>query len=147
MSGNKERAPNNNNNNNNNKDAGPSDGFAPIAASSSQAEMAQAFKDLARGEQQAAAMEANLSKLESKLDELLAQFDETAVPGSSDSDKVGSNADESEQEKKKRRRTERCRHTHRFDIKRGRLLSSRNCYNELFWHPESYQPSSYDIVT
>ncbi|KAK7988972.1 hypothetical protein PG989_009287 [Apiospora arundinis] len=99
MSGNKERAPNNNNNNN--KDAGPSDGFAPIAASSSQAEMAQAFKDLARGEQQAAAMEANLSKLESKLDELLAQFDETAVPGSSDSDKVGSNADESEQEKKK----------------------------------------------
>ncbi|KAK8114429.1 uncharacterized protein PG998_001080 [Apiospora kogelbergensis] len=33
---------------NNNENTGSSDGPAPIAASSSQAEMAQAFKDLAR---------------------------------------------------------------------------------------------------
>ncbi|KAI0401254.1 hypothetical protein F4802DRAFT_436574 [Xylaria palmicola] len=40
-----------------------------------QAEMAQAFKDLARGEQQAAAIEANLASLESKLDALLASIE------------------------------------------------------------------------
>ncbi|KAK7923939.1 hypothetical protein PG985_005993 [Apiospora marii] len=83
-----------------NKNTGPSDGSAPVVASSSQAEMAQAFKDLARGEQQAAAMEANLTKLEDKLDELLAQFETTAAAGSPDLDKVGSNADESQEEKK-----------------------------------------------
>ncbi|KAI0160318.1 hypothetical protein GGR57DRAFT_499730 [Xylariaceae sp. FL1272] len=44
-------------------------------ASSTQAEMAQAFKDLARGEQQAAAIEANLTNLENKLDALLAAFE------------------------------------------------------------------------
>ncbi|GAP83432.2 hypothetical protein SAMD00023353_0202110 [Rosellinia necatrix] len=37
--------------------------------------MAQAFRDLARGEQQAAAIEANLANLESKLDALLASID------------------------------------------------------------------------
>ncbi|KAK8049790.1 hypothetical protein PG994_011520 [Apiospora phragmitis] len=84
-----------------NKNAGPSDGSAPIAESSSQAEMAQAFKDLARGEQQAAAMEANLTKLENKLDELLAQFETTAAVGSPDLDKAGGNGNESKEEKKK----------------------------------------------
>ncbi|KAI1253074.1 hypothetical protein MGN70_005282 [Eutypa lata] len=61
----------------------------PAAASttSSQAEMARAFKDLAscdteadsgpitRGEQHAAALEANLTSLESKLDALLASIE------------------------------------------------------------------------
>ncbi|KAI0136632.1 hypothetical protein BJ170DRAFT_689057 [Xylariales sp. AK1849] len=45
---------------------------------SSEAEMAHAFRELARGEQQAAAMEANLAKLENKLDALLAQFEGAA---------------------------------------------------------------------
>ncbi|KAK4464834.1 hypothetical protein QBC42DRAFT_262407 [Cladorrhinum samala] len=36
--------------------------------------LAQALKDLARGEQTATALETNLSSLESKLDELLASF-------------------------------------------------------------------------
>ncbi|KAI1341562.1 hypothetical protein F5Y15DRAFT_376481 [Xylariaceae sp. FL0016] len=47
---------------------------APSASStqSTQAELAQAFKDLARGEQQAAVIEANLTALEDKLDALLA---------------------------------------------------------------------------
>ena len=54
-----------------------------------------------RGEQQAAAMEANLTKLEDKLDELLAQFETTAAAGSPDLDKVGSSSDESKEEKKK----------------------------------------------
>lgn len=46
-------------------------------------------------------MEANLSKLENKLDELLAQFETTAAAGSPDLDKAGSNADESNEETKK----------------------------------------------
>lgn len=46
-------------------------------------------------------MEANLTKLESKLDELLAQFETTAAAGSPDLDKVSSSADESKEEKKK----------------------------------------------
>lgn len=37
--------------------------------------MAQALRDLARGEQTASALEANLTALESKLDELLASFE------------------------------------------------------------------------
>ncbi|KAI1122394.1 hypothetical protein F5Y10DRAFT_76165 [Nemania abortiva] len=44
-------------------------------SASTRAEMAQAFKDLARGEQQAAAIEANLASLESKLDALLASIE------------------------------------------------------------------------
>ncbi|KAI0817694.1 hypothetical protein GGR55DRAFT_33005 [Xylaria sp. FL0064] len=47
---------------------------APSAATA-QAEMAQAFRDLARGEQQAAAIEANLASIESKLDALLASIE------------------------------------------------------------------------
>lgn len=38
-------------------------------------DIAQAYKDLTRGEQAATALEANLAKLESRLDELLAGFE------------------------------------------------------------------------
>ncbi|KAK7941058.1 uncharacterized protein PG986_013445 [Apiospora aurea] len=93
MSGSKER--------DSNENAGSPGGSTPMAASSSQAEMAQAFKDLARGEQQAAAMEANLTKLEAKLDELLAQYETTAASGSPDLDKAGSKGNEGKEEKKK----------------------------------------------
>ncbi|KAK0734163.1 hypothetical protein B0T26DRAFT_57640 [Lasiosphaeria miniovina] len=51
--------------------------------------LAQTLKDLARGEQTAAALEANLTNLESKLDELLASFD---VP---DGDAATATADDS----------------------------------------------------
>ncbi|KAI2636011.1 hypothetical protein GGS21DRAFT_60406 [Xylaria nigripes] len=44
-------------------------------ASMTQAEMAKAFSDLARGEQQATTLEANLTKLESRLEELLASIE------------------------------------------------------------------------
>ncbi|KAI1310469.1 hypothetical protein F5Y03DRAFT_392405 [Xylaria venustula] len=47
----------------------------PVSAATTQAEMAQAFRDLARGEQQAAAIEANLANIESKLDALLASIE------------------------------------------------------------------------
>ncbi|KAI0452752.1 hypothetical protein F5B21DRAFT_482152 [Xylaria acuta] len=59
------------------------------SALTAQAEMAQAFKDLARGEQQAAAIEANLARLESKLDALLASIevaDPTEANGNTDAD-------------------------------------------------------------
>ncbi|KAI3323521.1 hypothetical protein HD806DRAFT_90033 [Xylariaceae sp. AK1471] len=57
------------------------------SASKTQAEMAQAFKDLARGEQQAAAIEANLTNLESKLDALLASIEAgSAENGDKDED-------------------------------------------------------------
>ncbi|KAH8675752.1 hypothetical protein BX600DRAFT_507962 [Xylariales sp. PMI_506] len=70
----------------------PSDGQTPVSNNdahsstgiSSDADFAQAFKDLARGEQHAAAMEANLTKLESKLDALLAQFEAAAQASGSD---------------------------------------------------------------
>ncbi|KAI8632565.1 hypothetical protein F5Y19DRAFT_421730 [Xylariaceae sp. FL1651] len=45
------------------------------SASTTQAELAQAFRELARGEQQAAAIEANLTSLENKLDALLASIE------------------------------------------------------------------------
>lgn len=45
-------------------------------------------------------MEANLTKLEDKLDELLAQFETNAAAGSPDLNKVGSNADEGKEGKK-----------------------------------------------
>lgn len=41
----------------------------------SPSQLSQALRDLARGEQTANALENNLSKLESKLDELLASFE------------------------------------------------------------------------
>ncbi|KAI0428799.1 hypothetical protein F5Y09DRAFT_276799 [Xylaria sp. FL1042] len=45
------------------------------SAATTQAKMAQAFRDLARCEQQAAAIEANLASIESKLDALLASIE------------------------------------------------------------------------
>ncbi|ORY64374.1 uncharacterized protein BCR38DRAFT_434928 [Pseudomassariella vexata] len=48
------------------------------APAPSDADLAQAFKDLTKGEQQAAALERNLTSLESKLDALLAQFEDAA---------------------------------------------------------------------
>ncbi|KAI1468758.1 uncharacterized protein F4812DRAFT_458286 [Daldinia caldariorum] len=48
--------------------------------------MAKAFQDLARGEQQAAALEASLTSLESKLNVLLASFE--GGPGSFDAGQV-----------------------------------------------------------
>ncbi|RYP92773.1 hypothetical protein DL770_001162 [Monosporascus sp. CRB-9-2] len=49
------------------------------AVRSSQSEMAQAFKDLARGEQHATALEANLTNLENRLDALLASIEGRAA--------------------------------------------------------------------
>ncbi|KAI1109048.1 hypothetical protein F5Y14DRAFT_434018, partial [Nemania sp. NC0429] len=46
-----------------------------VPSASAEAHMAIAFKELARGEQQATAIEANLARLESKLDALLASFE------------------------------------------------------------------------
>lgn len=45
------------------------------AGAGPEGDLAQALRDLARGEQAATAMEANLTTLESKLDALLAAFD------------------------------------------------------------------------
>lgn len=45
------------------------------AGAGAEGDVAQALRDLARGEQAATAMEANLTTLESKLDALLAAFD------------------------------------------------------------------------
>ncbi|KAK7752454.1 hypothetical protein SLS62_005607 [Diatrype stigma] len=76
---------------------GPSQQSAASVPASSQAEMAQAFKDLAKGEQHAAALEANLTNLESKLDALLASIEGGAAlldqgqDGSPASDKDGKN--------------------------------------------------------
>ncbi|KAM0819593.1 putative EKC/KEOPS complex subunit GON7 [Seiridium cardinale] len=69
------------------QDDKPSDrptGPTTSAGPSSEAELAQAFRELSRGEQQAAAMEANLTKLEDKLDALLAQFEAAAPPEQED---------------------------------------------------------------
>ncbi|RYO74799.1 hypothetical protein DL764_010682 [Monosporascus ibericus] len=47
----------------------------PAAVRPPQSEMAQAFNDLARGEQHATALEANLTNLENRLDALLASIE------------------------------------------------------------------------
>ncbi|KAI0187443.1 hypothetical protein EV127DRAFT_483374 [Xylaria flabelliformis] len=73
------------------------------SASTAQAEMAQAFRDLARGEQQAAAIEANLASLESKLDALLASIEATdpaEVNGNTDENPQKDRASEEKQKKK-----------------------------------------------
>ncbi|KAI9745490.1 MAG: hypothetical protein M1818_001024 [Claussenomyces sp. TS43310] len=44
------------------------------------ADVAQAFKDLARGEQTALALESKMSKLEKKLDDLLASVEAGNMP-------------------------------------------------------------------
>ncbi|KAI1433754.1 hypothetical protein GGR50DRAFT_695804 [Xylaria sp. CBS 124048] len=61
-------------------------------SSSTQAELAQAFRDLARGEQQAATIEANLTRLESKLEDLLASIEAgvtTKAPEDTNKDSKG----------------------------------------------------------
>ncbi|KAK1768384.1 hypothetical protein QBC33DRAFT_374439 [Phialemonium atrogriseum] len=58
---------------------GHSDGAHESAGSppnSTHAQFAQALRELSRGEQAAAALEKNLSNLESKLDEILASFED-----------------------------------------------------------------------
>ncbi|KAI1774050.1 hypothetical protein F4818DRAFT_90357 [Hypoxylon cercidicola] len=50
-----------------------------VSAASPQAALAQAYKDIARGEQHAAALEASLTSLESKLDVLLASIENSAA--------------------------------------------------------------------
>ncbi|KAM5351682.1 hypothetical protein ACJ41O_004405 [Fusarium nematophilum] len=47
---------------------------------SGDADLAQAYRDLARGEQAATALEANLSNLESKLDAILAALEAKSDP-------------------------------------------------------------------
>ncbi|GAW19931.1 hypothetical protein ANO14919_094240 [Xylariales sp. No.14919] len=54
------------------------------SAATTQSEMIQAFRDLARGEQQAAAIEANLASIESKLDALLASVEAGAGAAKAD---------------------------------------------------------------
>ncbi|EON64909.1 hypothetical protein W97_04143 [Coniosporium apollinis CBS 100218] len=54
--------------------SGQQDGDKPDK--SGEADMAQAFKDLARGEQTASVLENHLTALERKIDELLAKADE-----------------------------------------------------------------------
>ncbi|KAH7162780.1 hypothetical protein B0J13DRAFT_19242 [Dactylonectria estremocensis] len=58
--------------------------------SSSDADLAQAYRDLTRGEQTATALEANLSNLESKLDAILAvlEANESEQSKTSGSDKA-----------------------------------------------------------
>ncbi|KAI1504383.1 hypothetical protein F5X99DRAFT_406101 [Biscogniauxia marginata] len=69
------------------------------SAITTQADMAQAFKDLARGEQQAAALEANLTNLESRLDALLASVE--GGPGLNDeAASRGKDADSTGEQKK-----------------------------------------------
>ncbi|KAK4034095.1 hypothetical protein C8A01DRAFT_39431 [Parachaetomium inaequale] len=70
---------------------------APSPSSSSVGDnLAQALRDLARGEQTASTLEANLTSLESKLDEILASFGVSAE----DLDAL----DEQEEKKKKTRK-------------------------------------------
>ncbi|KAK3300384.1 uncharacterized protein B0H64DRAFT_437554 [Chaetomium fimeti] len=58
-----------------NEASSPHDPPAPSPSSSSVNDnLAQALKDLARGEQTASTLEANLTNLEGKLDEILASF-------------------------------------------------------------------------
>ncbi|KAI0117397.1 hypothetical protein F4814DRAFT_286036 [Daldinia grandis] len=59
---------------------------ASASPASTQAEMIKAFQDLARGEQQAAALEASLTSLEIKLDALLGSIE--GGPTSSDASQI-----------------------------------------------------------
>ncbi|KAI1640440.1 hypothetical protein F4809DRAFT_590164 [Biscogniauxia mediterranea] len=69
------------------------------AGISTQAELAQAFKDLARGEQQAAALEANLANLENRLDALLASIEGGSAPNGEETGR-GKTADSTGEPKK-----------------------------------------------
>jgi hypothetical protein len=56
------------------------------------ADLAQAYKDLLRGEQAATALEANLTNLESKLDALLAAFEANEAKGAEKTEKKDDNS-------------------------------------------------------
>ncbi|KAK4105494.1 hypothetical protein N658DRAFT_503627 [Parathielavia hyrcaniae] len=72
---------------------------APLPSSSSVGDhLAQALRDLARGEQTASTLEANLSNLESKLDEILASLG----PSSQDADGPDEENGQQQQQKKKK---------------------------------------------
>ncbi|RYO91280.1 hypothetical protein DL766_002049 [Monosporascus sp. MC13-8B] len=72
----------------------------PATARSPQSEMVQAFKDLARGEQHATALEANLTNLENRLDALLASIEGRAAQ-SDQGQSEGPVPDEDEKNEKK----------------------------------------------
>ncbi|PTB58738.1 hypothetical protein M431DRAFT_503693 [Trichoderma harzianum CBS 226.95] len=60
-------------------------------------DLAQALRELARGEQTATAMEANLTNLESKLDAILAAFDDMErEKGAKNTEKVDGESKEAE---------------------------------------------------
>lgn len=67
----------------------------PAATSTNPAEnIAQAYKELTRGEQAATALEANLAKLESRLDELLAGLGALEEPRGDDNHSSTAQADQ-----------------------------------------------------
>ncbi|KAI9904755.1 hypothetical protein N3K66_001284 [Trichothecium roseum] len=63
---------------------------APDLTDTEAVDLAQAYQELAKGEQAATAMEANLSNLESKLDALLAAFEAAEKDGAKPDGKAGS---------------------------------------------------------
>ncbi|KAK4128788.1 hypothetical protein N657DRAFT_676531 [Parathielavia appendiculata] len=67
----------------------------PLSSSSVGDRLAQALRDLARGEQTANTLEANLNNLESKLDELLASF------GASSQDMDAIDGEDKQQQKRR----------------------------------------------
>ncbi|OIW35275.1 hypothetical protein CONLIGDRAFT_676199 [Coniochaeta ligniaria NRRL 30616] len=66
-----------------------SDAQDGVTDSEARSQLSQALKDLARGEQTANALENNLSKLESKLDELLASFEDSVEEITTEKDAGG----------------------------------------------------------
>ncbi|KAF4123581.1 hypothetical protein GMORB2_6282 [Geosmithia morbida] len=66
-------------------------------SSNDPADLAQAYRDLARGEQTAAALESNLSNLENKLDAMLAALESMTNDHSSSS--ISGAKDKAENEK------------------------------------------------
>ncbi|KFH47950.1 hypothetical protein ACRE_011610 [Hapsidospora chrysogenum ATCC 11550] len=79
---------------------GDSKSKADEAASSSEApDLAQAYRELAKGEQAASAMEANLTNLEKKLDAMLSAFE--AATKNVDGDDVTEKEDGGEKSGKK----------------------------------------------
>ncbi|CAI6054917.1 unnamed protein product [Clonostachys chloroleuca] len=85
--------------------AAPKEDPAPSGPSKAQGDandLAQAYRELLRGEQAATALEANLSNLESKLDALLAAYEpaETTEEGGKDSDSGEASKKTSEKKEK-----------------------------------------------
>ncbi|PSS27839.1 hypothetical protein M430DRAFT_32417 [Amorphotheca resinae ATCC 22711] len=74
----------------------PSSASGTGSESSDAVDLAQAFAEVARGEKTAQALEAHLSTLEKKIDDLLASFDEAELQRMDES----SNGKESSQERR-----------------------------------------------